>query len=355
MHVQPLDGSLTPNSLASPLENGEAEGSLFQGAPTPVTSDNISRFVPPWSNESTTASGDGYGGSGSLQGLFGPLMGVLQQLMQMLQSLMGYGCSTPYGSGNCPPYGNGSCPPNGSGGCPPYGNERYFQNANGSSDGDPHLSFNGAKWTNMASQPDLLNSNSFAGGFRISTQVTPPNSGGVTWNQSATVSLNDGATKISLNNNGDASITSYGQSLSIAKGQTVQVGDGESVTYEQNGSLQIAAQNGYGGRIDTTLTAQEKGVNVDVTAHDVDLGGALVNGYEQQQPNPAPTPGPILGPAPNPGPEPFQPMPEPYQPMPQPFQPIPQPFQPMPQPFQPMPEPYQPYPEPIGDGPQPIY
>jgi hypothetical protein len=41
---------------------------------------------------------------------------MLQQLMQMLQSLTG--------SGGC----NG---------------ERFFQNATGSSDGDPHLSFNG--------------------------------------------------------------------------------------------------------------------------------------------------------------------------------------------------------------------
>ena len=147
----------------------------------------------------------------------------------------------------------------------------------------------------MASQPDLLNSNSFAGGFQISTQVTPPNGRGVTWNQSATVSLNNGATTIGMNNKGEPSITSFGQSISIARGQTLQLGDGASVTYQQNGSLQVCAQNGAGGRIDTTLSPHENGVNVDVTAHDVDLGGALVNGFEHQRdPDPQPVSGPII-------------------------------------------------------------
>jgi hypothetical protein len=149
----------------------------------------------------------------------------------------------------------------------------------------------------MASQPDLLHSDSFAGGFQISTQATPPDGKGVTWNQSATVSLNNGATMIGMNSNGDPTITNCGHSISIARGQTLQLGDGDSVTYEQNGSLLVTAQNGAGGRIDTTLTAQGRGVNVDVSAHDVDLGGALVNGYERE---PGPTPTPILTPNPLP-------------------------------------------------------
>jgi hypothetical protein len=172
----------------------------------------------------------------------------------------------------------------------------------------------------MTSQPDLLNSNSFAGGFRISTQVTPPNAKGVTWNQSATVSLNNGATTVSMNDNGQASITSYGQSISIARGQTLQLGGGDSVTCEENGSLRVTAQNGDGGRIETTLTPDGKGVNVDVTAHDVDLGGALVNGYEQRQPGPTPISGPISGPVPTPVPIP-SPVPVPISgPIPTPIQ-----------------------------------
>ncbi|MBV8531388.1 MAG: hypothetical protein JO104_08725 [Candidatus Eremiobacteraeota bacterium] len=301
MYVQPLEGSLSPNTLASPVGTAEYEGAPSQGGSVaPAAGDNISRFVPPWQNEGAgpLPYGGGYGNSGSLQGLFGPLMGLLQQLMQTLQSMMGYG------GGNCPPYGGAGCPPYGGGNCPPYGNERYFQNANGGSVGDPHLSFNGEKWNNMASHPDLLNSDSFAGGFQISTQATPPNAKGVTWNQSATVSLNNGATTISMNNDGQASVSSYGQSLAIGRGQTLQLGDGESVTYEENGSLRINAQNGEGGRIETTLSPEEKGVNVDVTAHDVDLGGYLVRGYEGQ-PVPTPIPGPPYnGPVPTPIPGP---------------------------------------------------
>ena len=301
MYVQPLDGPLGPNPLSAQLGNAEGQGAALQGSAAPATGDNISRFVPPWSNQSSAASPYGdYGNSGSLQGLFGPLMGGLQQLMQMLQSLMGgYGCNNPYG-------GNG---------CPPSGNERFFQNATGSSEGDPHLSFNGAKWNAMQSQPDLLSSNSFPGGFQISTQSTPANGKGVAWNQSATVALNDGSTRISMNDEGQPTITSAGRSIPISRGQTLQLGDGESVTYEQNGSLRVCAQNGMGGRIDTTLTAQGHGVNVDVSAHDLDLGGALVNGYErrpERDPVPLPISGPIvsnpiIGPTPLPAiePQPF--------------------------------------------------
>lgn len=299
MYVQPFDGSLTPNSLASPAAGSESSGTFYQGAAAPTTGDNISRFAAPWSGENGMLwGGQDYGGGSSIAGLFGPLMGMLQQLMQMLQSLMGYGCNAPYGPGGCPPYGNV--------GAPPSGNERFFQNASGSSDGDPHLSFNGARWNNMSSQPDLLSSDSFSGGFQISTQVTPPNAKGVTWNQSATVTLNNGATTIGMTDSGQASITSYGQSLSIARGQTLALGNGESVTYEENGSLRIGAQNGFGGNIETTLTPEGKGVNVDVTAHDVDLGGTLVHGYEERvtstqlNPNPNPISGPIPTPIPGP-------------------------------------------------------
>jgi hypothetical protein len=321
MYVQPLDGSLTPNSLASPLSGATADGRLFGGGGALSAGDNISRFVPPWSNEGNEGSyGDGSLNAGSMQSVFGSLMGVLQQLMGMLQSLMGYGCN----DGSSPPYANGSCPPYGNEGCRQYGNERFFKNANGSSEGDPHLSFNGEKWNNMASQPDLLNSNSFAGGFRISTQASPPNAKGVTWNQSATVTLDNGATTVSMRNNGEASVTMDGRSVGIARGQTLRLGDGESVTYEQNGSLVVNAQNGSGGRIETTLSPEGKGVNVDVSAHDVDLGGALVNGYERREDHehqPVPSPGPIgvPGPIPVPVPSPISgPSPTPVPPFPVP-------------------------------------
>jgi hypothetical protein len=303
MYVQPLEGSLGPNSLSS-LAGSSQEGPLFEGAVAPATGDNISRFVPPWLNDGAAASpyGEASYDNPALQGLFGPLMGILQQLMTMMQSMMGYGGSSSlYG-------GNGGCgsPYAGNGNCQPRSGEQFFQNATGSSDGDPHLSFNGAKWNNMASQPDLLNSRSFSGGYRVSTQVTPPNNKGITWNQSATVSLNNGATTVTMNNNGEPTITSYGQPLSIARGQTLELGDGASVTCQQDGALRVTAQNARGGQISTTLSGRRNGVDVDVTAHDVDLGGALVDGGGPQ-PGPGPLPIPWPGPFPEPGP-----IPEPY-------------------------------------------
>lgn len=141
MSIQPLDGQLSPSPLSAFAGIGDAGGSLSQaGAQGTLSSDAISRMVPPWlagtvSNPAQTA-------------LFGPLPGLLQQLVQMLQQMMGgaygegcyrYGGSGAGGGGYCPPYGgSGSCAPYG-----PYDNENYFQNASGASEGDPHLSFNG--------------------------------------------------------------------------------------------------------------------------------------------------------------------------------------------------------------------
>ena len=151
----------------------------------------------------------------------------------------------------------------------------------------------------MVSQPDLLNSDSIPGGFGISTQVTPPNANGVTWNQSATVSLDGGQTHVSLDNTGQPSIMCLDRKIPIAQGQTVNLGNGQSVTYNQNGSLTVLAQNGFGGQIQTTLAAQGQGVNVNVNAQNVDLGGALVSGSQQPVSNPIGAPpvfGPITGP-----------------------------------------------------------
>jgi hypothetical protein len=282
MYLQPLEGSLSPS--LSPLPGGavEGEGTLLDGSASGALSgDAISRFVPPSYSGSAT-------GTECQPGMYGSLAGMMEQLMQMLAQLMGYS-----GGGNT---------------CMPYGNEQYFQNANGGSNGDPHLSFNGSTWNSMTSHPDLLNSNSIPGGFQISTQVTPANANGVTYNQSATISMNGGNTTIAMNNNGQPTITSYGQTCSIADGQTMQLGNGESVTRNQNGSLTVVASNGYGGQITTTLTAKGQGVNVDVSAQNVDLGGALVrgqNGGGEQGPISGPVYGPIGEPIPAPGPGPI--------------------------------------------------
>jgi hypothetical protein len=179
-------------------------------------------------------------------------------------------------------------------GMPNYGSEKYFASASGGSNGDPHLSFNGDTWNDMQSEPDLLHSDSIGGGYQLSTQTTQPNANGITYNQSATVTTHGGRTQISLNNNGNATITQDGVTQNLAPGQTVQLGN-ETINCNQNGSLQITTQGENGGQITTTMTQNGQGVDVNVSADNVDLGGAMVNGSSGcQHPQPQPTqPDPI--------------------------------------------------------------
>jgi hypothetical protein len=295
MYVQPYENTLGLSTLA-PFGDVADGGlsSLEDALPGAVTTagDAISLSGAPWLNAMTQ--------NPAQTALFGPLASLMQQLMQMLQSILGYqNGGTSYGGtsyGGCPPYG----------GCSPYGGEQFFPSAGGASLGDPHLSFNGNHWNSMVSQPDLLNSDSIPGGFQISTQVTPANAQGVTYNQCASISLNNGQTTISMNNAGQATVDSFGQTIPLAAGQTAQLGNGASVTCNQNGSLTIVAQNGYGGEITSTLTPKGPGVDVAVSAQNVDLGGALVNGNNQSPSGPGLLPGVFgTGSAPIPAPLPI--------------------------------------------------
>ena len=186
---------------------------------------------------------------------FMPGSNMLQQLFQMLQQF--------FTSQNNAGFGD---------------NEQYYQNANGGSAGDPHLSFNGATWDNMGSQPDLLHSDSFQGGYQVSTQTTPPQPNGITYNQSATVTTNYGNTQVSMDKSGNVSISQYGNSFSLQPGQSADLGNGEFVQRNQDGSLQVTCNNGQGGNITTTMRQNGSGVDVNSTANNVDLGGALVSG-----------------------------------------------------------------------------
>ncbi len=295
MNVVPLESPLA----SSPLMTGimGVDNTLSLGLASPgIGSDAIARFVAPQTDQTATGVPEG-SLSGSLEStasqMYNPLGSMLAQLMQMMQMLMsslglgsGYGSGYPagYGSSYPPAYGTSYPPGCGSGspGCPQYGNEQYYANATGASQGDPHLSFNGNTWDSMTSQPNLLQSNSFPGGYQISTQVTSPSANGITHNQSATIAMNGGATTVGLNNQGQASIQEYGQNVAISPGQTIQLGSGENVTCNANGSLTVVAQNGNGGQITTTLTHSGQGVNVNVSAQNVDLGGTLVNGNQMQ-------------------------------------------------------------------------
>jgi hypothetical protein len=164
--------------------------------------------------------------------------------------------------------------------------QTYFENATASSTGDPHLAFDGndgrgngrhAHFDSMHGHSDLLDSTSFAGGYRISTKVTQPDANGVTYNRAASVLTNFGDTRVSLDNQGNAGVTSNGRTFSLAKGQTMDLGNGETVTRNADGSLIVTDDNGMGGSITTRLSENGAGVDVNVQAQNVALGGDLVN------------------------------------------------------------------------------
>jgi len=202
---------------------------------------------------------------------------MIQQLLSMLAQMlgqMGFGSGSTGSSGGCSGFGGSG----GYGGSSGYGGgEQYFSNASGASVGDPHLSFDGGTWNDMSSEPNLLQSNSFRGGYQLSTQTTAPNAQGVTYNQQATVTTHGGNTQVSLENNGTATLTQNGVSTNIAPGQSIQLGN-ETITRGADGSLQVVVANQSGGQITTTMNVDGQGVNVSVSANNVDLGGAMVNG-----------------------------------------------------------------------------
>lgn len=256
VHERPLTGAITlaqpaPQNDLNKAALGTARPAMLRGG------DFIRRTGPQYRIPVDVPPGGGpYPGGmqGGLGGIVSQLLGIIQQLMSMLG----------LGGGN-PLFGN------------PQGPEQYFQSANGASTGDPHLSFNGNHFDSMTSHSDLLDSDSFTGGFQISTSVTQPGSNGVTFNQQATVSSGFGQTQVSLDKSGNATIVQNGQTMSLANGQSVDLGDGEIVTRNADGSLIINDDNGMGGTISTTLSENGQGVDVNTQANNIDLGGDLVN------------------------------------------------------------------------------
>jgi hypothetical protein len=169
------------------------------------------------------------------------------------------------------------------------GPQQYFTNADASSVGDPHDAFNGTsntngnlsnRWDDMHSHGQLLSSDSFRGGYRVSTRACQPNSNGVTTNSSATVTTDGGNTAVTLNADGTSSVVRRGQPVTLQAGTSTSLGNGESVTLNADGSLSVQMQNQNGGTIATTLKVNNGGVDVSDHAENVDLGGYLVTRSE---------------------------------------------------------------------------
>ena len=274
MIVAPFESQLDPNAIGgSPYETtpGGPPASSFLGISGGIapSTDAIARMIQPQNSFYGGAQPGVFGGAQSCPfggGLWSAIQGLLQQLSSMLSQFTD-------GAANS--------------GMP---SEQYFSSANGGSIGDPHLSFNGATWDNMGNQPDLLHSDSFAGGFSLATQTTPPNGQGVAWNQQATISTNYGANTVSMDNTGAASVTMNGMPVALQAGTPLNLGNGDTVTLGTDGSVQMTANNGLGGSITTTLRKNGNGVDVTCSANNVDLGGALADGPNNPLATPPPSP-----------------------------------------------------------------
>ncbi len=229
----------------------------------PASGDAIRRIPSPnWPSQGgTTASGFGGFGNSMPFGI-GTIVSQLLDLVQQLASMLGMGSA----------FANAQTP------------QTYFRSATASSTGDPHLGFSGtagngsnrqAHFDSMSAHDDLLDSDSFIGGYKISTSVTQPSANGITYNQQATVTTNFGGIEISLDQKGNAVVEENGRSQSLSSGGSIDLGNGETVTRNANGSVVVSDQNGIGGAIATTLSENGHGVDVTSQATNVDLGGDL--------------------------------------------------------------------------------
>ena len=271
---------MTSENLAVPPGLGSSLAGGTLGLSGLLRGDKVSTIAFPPSVDSE----DGPLTTGGMSSQGGPWGGIMTQLMNILSEI-----SSMIGGA----FGFGS----------PPGGQQFYSNANASSTGDPHLAFtgNGAGGTStshfdsMSGHENLLDSDSFNGGYRVSTQVTAPAANGVTWNQSAIVTTEGGATQVALDKNGNATVTQFGSQSTIADGQTIDLGNGESVSRAQDGSLTIVDTNGQGGQITTTLRDNGSGVDVNAQAQNVDLGGYLVREtLASQQPSPQPVQPPYV-------------------------------------------------------------
>lgn len=172
-----------------------------------------------------------------------------------------------------------------------------ISDGNFSSTGDPHLALTGSgydangnpvtfnsHYDSMVGHTDLLNSGDTPGGFQVSTAVTAPNAQGVTQNGSATFQGNNGNDTVTMKSDGTSSIVSDGQAVNLANGGSVVLDGGETVTRNNDGSLTVAASTADGSGTLTTTFKANGGGGVDVSghAHNVAVGGDLVNGANGQ-------------------------------------------------------------------------
>lgn len=280
--IQPQWPGLGPAFELSSLDGGSSDLTISQfhgaGTPSPQRPDAVAR--PWWCGN----AGNGASGGDPLASFFGssnagnaPLLGIMSGLIGTIQQLLGAFLNQSPGTGQ-----PGTTSPL------PGGPQQGFDNVDVSSTGDPHIAETGTRdaagggqavdtrWDSMTSHDDLVHSNQIEGGYRVATAVTQPGANGVTFNQSATVHTNFDQDSVTLNRDGSFAIFDDGQRVQLGKGESATLSGGETVSVNQDGSLKVAADDGRGGTIATTLRSTGTGVDVTTHAHELALGGDAV-------------------------------------------------------------------------------
>jgi len=280
----------TPSSFEPYIAgDGVSAGSNAASSGSPLGS-----FFGGGSNLGGLGVGQGAGGGSALSSVLGAFMQSITQQLQnvfaMIAQLMGGAQGTQNGqqSGLVGGVPTAYQPPTTA-----SPNERFFNNATASSTGDPHEAFSGTDaggthtagtWDNMHSHGNLLSSDSFAGGYRVSTLVTRSERQGHHAQHERERLDERGATNVAMNGDGNYNVTSNGQAVALHQGQAVALGNGESVTLNADSSLTVSDTSASGGSISTTLkTNGSGGVDVSSSAQNVDLGGYLVRHPEAAQ------------------------------------------------------------------------
>jgi hypothetical protein len=283
---QPNGAELWPPNGAS--DQLPFAGGAGAGYPAGMAGGAGDGYRPGWWGSPAAASS-----FASPSGEAGTTNGMLAQIMSMLQQLagsIGGTAASPYASS---PYGASpyaSAPQ----AAPPWGGPQpgtaTFANATLSSTGDPHLALTGTEqsangtttavndhYDDMAAQGDLLSTRDFGDGFRVSTTATQPNASGVTYNASATATMDHGRERVTMGPGGAVSVTDDGNAVNLSAGQSITLAGGEVVSENTSGAVSIAEQNAQGQSLTTTFSNNGSGVDVNATASgDVTLGGALV-------------------------------------------------------------------------------
>jgi hypothetical protein len=243
-------------------------------------------YQPAWWN--SNANGSPQATQPTMASILGSLMQILQQLTQFLTGAANPNTSFAQPAAFTPPSPD------------PSGPQTTFQNVSLSSTGDPHLAIDGTaqtplgsttqiddRYNSMTGHRDLFSTNDFGDHLRVSTTTTQPDANGVTFNESATATMDHGRDSVSMTKGGAISVTSNGQAAALAAGQSVTLSGGAVVTENANGSVSIAEQNANGESLTTTFSNNGSGVDVNASgAGGVTLGGDLVR-HEQAKLNPA--------------------------------------------------------------------